>query len=58
MAIALIASGKHLEPVEAVQLEYWQELDKEIDEIPKQEKHKTFEEKVIDQMTNEEDEKA
>uniref|UniRef100_UPI004049698B cation:proton antiporter domain-containing protein n=1 Tax=Fulvivirga sp. TaxID=1931237 RepID=UPI004049698B len=58
MAIALIASGKHLEPVEAVQLEYWQELDKEIDEIPKQEKHKTFEEKVIDQMTNEKDEKA
>ena len=55
MAIALIASGKHLEPVEAIQLEYWQEMDKEIDEIPTQEKHKTVEEKVIDQMTNEDD---
>lgn len=53
MAIALIASGKHIEPVAAVELEYWQELDRQIDEIPTQEKHKTVEEKVIDQMTEE-----
>lgn len=39
MAIALIAAGKHLAPVDAMHMAYWQEMDKEIDKIPAQEKH-------------------
>lgn len=41
MAIALIASGKHIEPVEAVQMAYWHEVDKEIESIPESEKNKS-----------------
>ncbi len=44
MAIALISSGKHIEPVAASQLAYWREMDKQIEEIPEQEKHQTPEE--------------
>ncbi|UII22475.1 cation:proton antiporter domain-containing protein [Fulvivirga ligni] len=57
MAIALIASGKHIEPVEAVKMAYWQEVDKEIESIPQQEKNKSVEErqeeeKETDESTN------
>ncbi len=45
MAIALIANGKHIEPVDAMQMDYWREMDKHIEEIPVQDKHKTVEEK-------------
>lgn len=46
MAMALIAGGKHIEPVEAVKKAYWNEIDKEIESIPESEKHKTVEEKI------------
>jgi NhaP-type Na+/H+ or K+/H+ antiporter len=39
MALALIAKGKHIEPVDAVQLSYWKEVDKQIDSIPQKENH-------------------
>ncbi len=45
MASALIAEGKHIEPVEAMQMSYWDEMDKVIEDIPMQEKHKTPDEK-------------
>lgn len=48
MAIALIAKGKHLEPAEAVSTAYWEEVDKEIDSIPADDKNKTLEEKISD----------
>ncbi|MEQ8927296.1 MAG: cation:proton antiporter [Fulvivirga sp.] len=44
MAIALIAEGKHLAPVDAMQMAYWREMDKEIEKIPEQEKHREPEE--------------
>ncbi len=39
MALALIAKGKHIEPVDAVQSAYWDEIDKQIESIPQKEKH-------------------
>lgn len=45
MAIALITTGKHLEPVKARERAFWEEMDKEIEEIPEQEKHKLAEDK-------------
>ena len=39
MAIALIRAGKHIAPVDAMQMAYWREMDKEIEKIPVQEKH-------------------
>lgn len=48
MAMALIAGGKHIEPVEAVKKAYWNEIDKEIESIPESDKHKTVEEKIIE----------
>ncbi|QSE98249.1 cation:proton antiporter domain-containing protein [Fulvivirga lutea] len=44
MAIALIAEGKHLAPVDAMQMAYWREMDKEIENIPEQDKHREPEE--------------
>lgn len=57
MAIALIASGKHIEPVEAVQMAYWREVDKEIESIPESEKNKSVEvrEKEKQEKVNEEE---
>jgi len=49
MAMALIAKGKHIEPVDAVKIAYWKEVDKEIESIPEQDKHKTPEEKEEDE---------
>lgn len=46
MTMALIAKGKHIEPVEAVKKAYWNEIDKEIESIPEADKHKTLEEKI------------
>jgi len=43
MALALIAKGKHLEPVDAMH-DYWLEVDKQIESIPEKEKHKIPEE--------------
>lgn len=54
MAMALIAKGKHIEPVDAVKIAYWKEVDKEIESIPEQEKHKTPEEKEEDEEEPEE----
>lgn len=48
MAIALIRKGKHIEPVDALQITYWQEVDREIETIPHSEKHLTPEEKEDD----------
>jgi NhaP-type Na+/H+ or K+/H+ antiporter len=45
MAVALIAQGKHIEAVDAMQLEYWDEMDKEIENIPEIDRHKTPEER-------------
>ncbi len=39
MALALIAKGKHIEPVDYISSQYWKEVDKEIDSIPQKEKH-------------------
>ncbi len=39
MALALIAKGKHIEPVDSVQSAYWDEIDKQIESIPQKEKH-------------------
>ena len=39
MALALIAKGKHIEPVDAMH-DYWQEVDKQIESIPARDKHK------------------
>ena len=47
--MALMASGKHIEPVEAVQMAYWNEIDKEIESIPESEKNKSKEEKEIEE---------
>jgi len=47
MAMALIARGKHIEPVDAVKAAYWKEIDKEIESIPELDKNKTIEEKII-----------
>jgi Kef-type K+ transport system membrane component KefB len=44
MAVALMAQGKHIEAVDAMQLEYWDEMDKVIENIPEMDKHKTPEE--------------
>lgn len=44
MALALIAKGKHIEPVDAMH-DYWVEIDRQIEKIPEKEKHKTAEEK-------------
>ncbi|UII33760.1 cation:proton antiporter [Fulvivirga ulvae] len=52
MAMALIASGKHIEPVEAVQMAYWNEIDKEIESIPESEKNKPKEEKEKEEKEN------
>jgi Kef-type K+ transport system membrane component KefB len=54
MAIALIASGKHIEPVDAMQMEYWREMDKHIEKIPIQDKHKTIEEKEEERIEEKE----
>ncbi|UII28142.1 cation:proton antiporter [Fulvivirga maritima] len=45
MAISLISTGKHIEPVEAVKMAYWKEVDKQIDSIPEQDKNKSVEKK-------------
>lgn len=45
MAISLIAKGKHLEPVDALHIAYWREIDKQIESIPNSEKNLTPEEK-------------
>lgn len=45
MAVALIKAGKHIAPVDAMQMAYWREMDKEIEKIPEQEKHQEPEEK-------------
>ncbi|MDX1629850.1 MAG: cation:proton antiporter, partial [Fulvivirga sp.] len=52
MAMALIARGKHIEPVDAVAHAYWQAIDEEIESIPESEKHKTTEEKVEDKLNH------
>ncbi|ELR72818.1 Na+/H+ antiporter NhaP [Fulvivirga imtechensis AK7] len=53
MAMALIASGKHIEPVDAIQMAYWKEVDKEIESIPESEKNKSVEEKVKEKQDQE-----
>lgn len=45
MAVALIKAGKHIAPVDAMQMAYWREMDKEIEKIPEQDKHQEPEEK-------------
>ncbi len=47
MAMALIAGGKHIEPVDAVKQAYWNEIDKQIESIPESDKNKTIEEKIV-----------
>lgn len=47
MALALIAKGKHIEPVDAVQLSYWEAVDKQIESIPAKEKHLEADEKEV-----------
>lgn len=49
MAMALIAGGKHIEPVDAVKQAYWNEIDKQIESIPESDKNKTIEEKIVGQ---------
>ncbi len=49
MALALVAKGKHLEPVDSMH-DYWLEVDKQIESIPVKEKHK-----VPDELQEEED---
>lgn len=44
MAGALIAKGKHIEPVEAIKIAYWDEVDKQIENIPQDDKHKEADE--------------
>ena len=44
MALALIAKGKHIEPVDAMH-DYWVEIDRQIEKIPERDKHKTAEQK-------------
>ena len=53
MAIGLIAKGKHLEPVDALKMAYWKEVDKEIESIPSSEKHLTPDEKDDEDTTSE-----
>lgn len=48
MAFSLISKGKHIEPVDAMQMEYWKEVDKQIEDIPSQEKHLTPDEREDD----------
>lgn len=52
MALALIAKGKHIEPVDAMH-DYWVEIDRQIEKIPEREKHKTQEQKENEQDINE-----
>ncbi|MEJ2005115.1 MAG: cation:proton antiporter, partial [Cyclobacteriaceae bacterium] len=47
MALALIAKGKHLEPVDSMH-DYWLEVDKQIESIPEKEKHKLPDEREED----------
>jgi hypothetical protein len=44
MALALIAKGKHIEPVDAMH-DYWIEIDRQIEKIPEKDKHKTPDQK-------------
>lgn len=55
MAMALIAGGKHIEPVDAVKQAYWNEIDKQIESIPESDKNKTIEEKIVGDEEEEQD---
>lgn len=57
MAMALIAGGKHIEPVDAVKQAYWNEIDKQIESIPESDKNKTIEEKIVGAEEEEQDSK-
>lgn len=57
MAMALIAGGKHIEPVDAVKQAYWNEIDKQIESIPESDKNKTIEEKIVGDEEEEQDSK-
>lgn len=54
MALALIAKGKHIEPVDSMPSAYWDEIDKQIESIPKKEKHMEPEEKDEGEPVSEE----
>ena len=56
MAMALMARGKHIEPVDAVKMAYWNEIDKEIESIPESEKNKSIEEKEQEKEEQEQEE--
>ena len=45
MAVSLMYKGQHIEPVDSLQMAYWEEVDKEIESIPESEKNLTPEEK-------------
>jgi NhaP-type Na+/H+ or K+/H+ antiporter len=57
MALALIAKGKHLEPVDAMH-DYWLEVDRKIDRIPEKEKHKVPKDLEPDTLEEENEELA